>query len=241
MRYLKLRTDVKPRACGAEAITPLIVDASRRYAKNKKERLINKLKCQLIVGAHDSGKSRWLDRLYENWKGIWGAKCKSPPIFLGALQPISTWCDQVCLENWYTARLEKLDAPNLKPWPKINQQQRCDLIADYLLETKSVLFVDDAHKLTGRKLQLVRQAMLSSRIWVIAASAENRLPPSMRPVVERRNPQRTQLSTDASYDATGAVMWGAVALALAIGWWEVSLVIGGLRMLGRGRTAARPD
>ena len=241
MRYLKLRTNTQPRACGAAAITPLIVDASRKYAKNKREKALQRSKCQLITGAHDSGKSRWLERLYESWSGIWGAKCKAPPIFLGGLQPISSWCDQVCLENWYGKKVLEPDNQNMKPWVKLNQQQKCDLIADYLLESKALLFVDDAHKLTGRKLQIVRQAMLSSRIWLVAASAENRLPPNMRPLVERRGPQRTQLSTDASYDATGAIMWGAVALALAIGWWEVSLVIGGLKMLGTGRRAARPD
>lgn len=241
MRYLKLRTDYRPRASGAAAITPLIVDAPRKYAKHRKEKALKRQRCQLITGAHDSGKSRWLTRLHESWQGIWGTKTKYAPVFLGGLQPISSWCDHVGVENWYTKRLDEPEHHGAKAWSKLNQQQRCDLLADYLLETKAILFVDDAHKLTGRKLQIARQAMLSSRVWVVAASAENRLPPNMRPLVERRHPQRTQLSTEASYDATGVITWGLVAAALMVGWWEVSLVMGGLRMLGNGRRAARPD
>ena len=76
---------------------------------------------------------------------------------------------------------------------------------------------------------------------MITASQENRLAPNLRPVIERREPQRTRLKTDASYDATSAAVWIMMLLALGAGWWEISLVLGGLKMLGNGRNSARMD
>jgi hypothetical protein len=241
MRYLKLRTNTKPRACGLASVTPLIVDAPRKFAKQKKETPLQRKRCQLITGAHDCGKSRWLNRLHEGWKPIWGAKVKSSPVYLGALQPVSTWTDQLHVENWFD-RQPSVDAtrPNRK-WQSLNQQQRADQLEHYLAATGALLFIDDAHRLTGRKLQIARLCLISSKIWLVASAAENRLPPNVRPIIERRDPQRIKLSTDASYDATSTLMWGMVFVALVIGWWEVSLVLGGLKMLGSGRRAARPD
>ena len=104
-----------------------------------------------------------------------------------------------------------------------------------------MLFIDDAHKLTGRKAQIARKCMLSSKLWLVATSEEGRLPPSMRPLVERRNPQRTNLESDVSYDTTKALMWFLVAICVVAGAWEVGAVVGGLQMLGSGRRSTRAD
>ncbi|CAK2053809.1 hypothetical protein VCRA2121O157_350003 [Vibrio crassostreae] len=49
-------------------MTPLIVDAPRRFApsRDRKETSLRRKECQLITGAHDSGKSRWLMRLKDS-------------------------------------------------------------------------------------------------------------------------------------------------------------------------------
>lgn len=75
MRFLKLRTDHKRvRRDGTRYVTPLIVDAPRRFApsRDRKETSLRRKECQLITGAHDSGKSRWLMRLKDSRHEIWG-------------------------------------------------------------------------------------------------------------------------------------------------------------------------
>ena len=109
------------------------------------------------------------------------------------------------------------------------------------MDTKAVLFIDDAHKLAGRKLQIARQCVLASRVFVIAASEEQRIPPNLRTIIMRRKPQVFRLDTEAAYDATHILMWIILASCLVIGWWEAALVIGGLKALGTGRRAARAD
>ena len=127
------------------------------------------------------------------------------------------------------------------PWKALKQHDRAEALPDYCKDTKAVLFIDDAHKLAGRKLQIARKCVLASRVFVIAASEEQRMPPNLRTVVMRRDPQIFRLDTDVSYDATNLFMWAVLVACLAAGWFEAAMVLGGLKMLGSGRRAARAD
>ena len=240
MRFLKLRTDHnRTRRDGSRYVTPLIVDAPRRFAPSKlrRETSLRRTRCQLITGAHDSGKSRWLNRLRENRHGIWGRQ--SQPVLLEGLMPLSSWVEIKQIDQWYLGYTREQASPT--PWHKLNLQQKADLLAEYLLDTQALLFIDDAHKLTGRKAQIARQCMLSAKLWLVAVSEEGRLPPSIRPIIERRDPQRTNLESDVSYDTTRALIWFLVALCIVSGAWEAGAVIGGLQMMGSGRRSIRAD
>ncbi|PSU00022.1 hypothetical protein C9J03_25390 [Photobacterium gaetbulicola] len=240
MRFLKLRTDHKRiRRDGSRYVTPLIVDAPRKFAPSgsRTETSLKRTRCQLITGAHDSGKSRWLARLRDSRSEIWGRKPQ--PVLLEGLMPLSSWVEVKGIERWYAEFTAGEDNPT--SWQRLNLQQKADLLADYLLDTQALLFVDDAHRLTGRKAQVARRCMMSAKLWLVAASEEGRLPPSIRPVIERRDPQRTNLESDVSYDTTKALVWFLVALCVVAGAWEAGAVIGGLQMLGSGRRSARAD
>ncbi|WP_010448494.1 hypothetical protein [Vibrio rotiferianus] len=240
MRFLKLRTDHnRTRRDGTRYVTPLIVDSPRRFApsRDRKETSLRRKQCQLITGAHDSGKSRWLTRLKDNRHEIWGKK--SQPVLLEGLMPLSSWVEVKGIDTWYQERQE--DDATYTPWSRLNLQLKADLLSDYLMETQSLLFIDDAHKLTGRKAQIARKCLMSAKLWLMTCSEEGRLPPSIRPIVERREPQRINLESDVSYDTTKALVWFMVALCVVAGAWEAGAVIGGLQMLGSGRRSTRAD
>lgn len=82
---------------------------------------------------------------------------------------------------------------------------------------------------------------MSAKVWLMTTSEEGRLPSSIRPVVERANPQRTNLESDVSYDTTKALIWFMIAMCVIVGAWEAGAVIGGLQMLGSGRRSTRAD
>ncbi|AXB34771.1 hypothetical protein MA786_004655 [Vibrio parahaemolyticus] len=240
MRFLKLRTDHnRVRRDGTRYVTPLIVDSPRRFApsRDRKETSLRRKQCQLITGAHDSGKSRWLTRLKDNRHEIWGKKPQ--PVLLEGLMPLSSWVEVKGIDKWYQERQE--EGETYAPWSRLNLQLKADLLADYLMETQSLLFIDDAHKLTGRKAQIARKCLMSAKLWLMTCSEEGRLPPSIRPIVERREPQRINLESDVSYDTTKALVWFMVALCVVAGAWEAGAVIGGLQMLGSGRRSTRAD
>ena len=246
MRYLKLKTATSPRANGAIYKHALIVDAPRRFAPSNQrhEKSLSRQKNHLIEGAHDSGKSRWLLRLYENWSEIWGAKIQQEPVFLSGLEPLSEWLDCPHVEAWWSdTEDDNALTENRRPrkWASLSQKSKATALSDYLHANNTLFFLDDAHRLTGRKLQIARQCVLAAKYWLVSSSSENRLPPTLRTIVERGQPQRTRLESDASYDATRVLMWMLICGFAAAGVWEAAIVLGGLQMLGSGRRSARAD
>ncbi|MDD4913330.1 MAG: hypothetical protein PHP57_13640, partial [Sideroxydans sp.] len=119
--------------------------------------------------------------------------------------------------------------------------QKADYLADYLRDTGAVLFLDDCHKLTGRKLQIARNCALAAKVWVASASDEARIAPNLRAVLLRRDPQIIRLGSDVAYDATGVLTWMLALVLLVGGMGEAAMVVAGLRMLSSGRLAARDD
>ena len=148
------------------------------------------------------------------------------------------------MEAWWCEQEDKSsekEGRRRRKWASLSQKSKAQALADYLTKTSALLFLDDAHKLTGRKLQIARTFVLATKTWLISSIAENRLPATLRPVVERAEPQRTKLESDASYDATRLMMWFIIATFAVTGVWEAAIVLGGLQMLGSGRRASRAD
>ena len=242
MEYLKIRrTKSQLRADGSRYAVPVFVCKNRKYGKVTSEQTISVKKSLLVTGAHDSGKTRWLTRLHEHAVEIWGAKYKAEPLYLDSLSPLSAWTDQAALGSWWDAQQAELPEADRELWKSLKQHNRADTLADYCRDTHAVLFIDDAHKLSGRKLQIARQCAMACRVWVVAASEEQRISPNLRSVLMRRKPQIFRLGTEVAYDATHTVMWFFIVTCLMVGWWEAGLVLGGLKALGNGRRAARAD
>lgn len=242
MEFLHIkRTQKQVRADGSRYAVPIFVTKTAKYGKKVSEQNISVKKPILVTGAHDSGKTRWVTRLHEHAREIWGAKIKAEPLLLDTLSPLSAWCDQPGVMKWWDQQQEKLPLDDRQPWKKLKQHERCEALPRYCEDTSAVLFIDDAHKLSGRKLQIARKCLIASRIWVMAASEEQRVPPNLRTVALREKPQIFRLDTEAAYDATHILMWFITVSLLAIGWWEAALIVGGMQALGTGRRAARAD
>lgn len=242
MEFLRIkRTKKQVRADGTRYAVPILITKTRKYGDVISEQNISIKKPVLVTGAHDSGKTRWVTRLHEHASEIWGSKIKADPLFLDTLSPLAAWCDTPAVGAWWDDEQKKLPLDDRLPWKKLKQHERSEALPAYCEATKAVVFIDDAHKLSGRKLQIARKCIIASRLWVIAASEENRIPPNLRTILLRRNPQIFRLDTEAAYDATHILMWFITISLLAIGWWEAALIVGGMQALGTGRRAARAD
>jgi len=229
------------RADGSRYAVPVFVSKTRKYGKVTSEQTISIKTPILVTGAHDSGKTRWLTRLNEHGVAIWGAKHKAEPLYLDALSPIAAWCDSPAIGAWWDAQQTTLPQDEQTLWKSLKQHARTEALPDYCRENKAVLFIDDAHKLAGRKLQLARQCAMACRLSVVSASEEQRIPPNLRSVLMRRKPQIFRLDSEVAYDATHILMWLLLVSFLLVGWWEDALILGGLKALGTGRRAARAD
>jgi hypothetical protein len=223
---------------GGRYTTPVIKTKTRRYGTPSHVETVSRARPMLITGAHDSGKSRWLDRLHAEAPDVWGKKCKAPPLHLCALRPIGAWSDAPHIGQWWDGTQADKTAPP-RPWAKLPAWEKSEALALYAQETGAVVFIDDAHKLAGRKLQIARACAMAARIWVVTASEEQRIAPNLRAVLMRRDPQVFRLGSEVSYDATGVMIWLLSFMLLAAGAWEAAGVVAGLRALSSGLRSSK--
>jgi len=239
MEYLKIRRSVtQRRADGSNFVVPLVVKKTKKYGKVLSEKAISKKHPIIVAGAHDSGKSRWLSRLHQEDRQIW-SKHKSPSLWLDAIRPLSALPEDANVSSWWNKQ-GKHD-PDHTPWAKLKAWERQETLATYVQEMNPVVFIDNAHKLTGRKLQIAKECLVSSKLFVIAVSDEQQLPPSIRHSVLNRSPQIFRLGTETAYDGTSVLIWLFALLALFAGWWEASLVLGRIGAMSKGNRAAKQN
>ena len=128
-----------------------------------------------------------------------------------------------------------------QPYAKIPAWKRCELLPKYLRATRAALFVDDAHKLTGRKLVIAKECIDRAHRVVLACNDENRLSPSIRRPFLETKPQEIRLTSEVAYDATHVLVWLFVALAMFAGSPELAALIGVFELMKGGRRASKQD
>lgn len=213
---------------GIRRRAPVIRQRARKFGPITQETTISVRRDLLISGANSAGKSRWLSKLHEHSAAMWIGR---EAVMLRALEPLQRWTDD--------PRLEKFAAVHGLSWAKLAQHKRTDLLCQWIAEEKAVLFLDDVHKLTGRKLDLVCRMARDAGLVVAATWAEQSTPMSLRMLLDRRDPQRVQLKSEAAYDITSMALWLMILVALGAGAWQLAAALGGMKVLGGGRRAAR--
>jgi hypothetical protein len=238
MRFLTIKKHGRERRDGRDHARAFVVKKDRKFGKVLDQAQIHTRKPVLITGAHASGKSRWLDRLRADASRIWPSRAHAEPLYFAATRPLSAWSDTKPLELWWAGRQATLGEDD-RHWSKLKAWERLDALPLYLADTGAVLFVDDAHNLSGRKLKVTQDCVRAAAVFVITAAEENRLSPGLRKDVLGLEPQVFHLDSDVAYDATPVFMWLVILLALATGSYELAAVVGGLRMFASGRRAAK--
>ncbi len=237
MQFLTIKKHQRQRKDGRPHAQAFVIKKNRKFGEVIEQKGISTKKPVLITGAHASGKSYWLDRLHNDAARVW-AQIDAKPLFLSAVRPLSAWTDVKHLELWWANR-ENLDDD--RHWTKLKAWERVDCVPDYLRETGAVLFVDDAHNLSGRKLKLAQDCVRAAKVWVMTAADEGRIAPSLRKDVLAAEPQTFRLDSEVAYDATSIIMWILMLACLGFGAYEVAAVLGGLKMLASGSRASKQN
>lgn len=228
MLYLKLRKGRIRKADQRRSVVPIVRRKTRKYGQVLDERALSVKRDWLVTGAHAAGKSRWLGRLYAQAPAIWKQR---PALYLRALAPLSAWCEDERLRTWCLARGEA--------WGKLRVWERLERLTAWIEAHRAVVLLDDAHLMTGRKADIALRCVRAAGLVVTSASAEGRIPITLRLALQGREPERVHLDSDAPYDVTAVLAWLCVVMAAAAGAWPLAAAIGGMTMLGRGARAAR--
>jgi hypothetical protein len=235
MQFLKIKSRIRQRKDGREWAEALVVEKTQKYGNVIEEKSISTRRPVLITGAHASGKTRWLTRLRKDAGRIWASR-NAEPLHLAAVASLAEWIDCKSLELWWAGRDNPDDD---RHWSKLKPHEKYRALPLYLRESGAVLFIDDAHKLTGKKAEIAKECIRAAGVWVMAAQDEGRLHPTLRHDVIYSKPQIFRLDSEVAYDATPAVMWLLMFIAVGLGYWELAMALGGLKMLGSGRRAAK--
>ena len=214
---------------GATRRVPIVRERARKYGPILDERVLSVRRDLLIAGPNASGKTRWLAKLNDKAAEIWA---KQPKLYLRATEPLQRWCEDDRIIAW-------AEQHHGKPWAKLRGFERADALVQWVHDRKAVLLLDDAHKLTGRKLDLVLQLCRECGRLIVGTWSEQSLPMSLRLLLDRRDPQRIHLRSEAAYDVTNLAIWFLMIAALMVGWWQLAGVLAGMKMLAGGRRAAR--
>jgi GTPase SAR1 family protein len=217
----------------------------------------------LITGAHHSGKSSIINRLYDEAEEIWFNQVKPysytnnranlsndkpmlkkgetlenwqfpEPVLISGITPLSKWTEHAGVKAWFEAKGEE-------EYKKIPAWKRVELLPQYLKETRAILLVDDAHRLTGRKLQIVKECIAAAFRVILSASDENKLAPNIRRQFLETKPQIVRLNSEVAYDATHLLVWFIVMVCFLTGQTEIGAVLGMLETMKGGRRSSRQD
>lgn len=228
MLYLKLRKGRIRKGDSKRSVVPIVRSKARKYGPVLDERALSVRRDWLVTGANAAGKSRWLGRLYGEAPRIWKAR---PAIYLRAVAPLSAWGEDERIKAWCE------DAGCT--WSKLRIWERVEKLVAWIEEHRAVVLLDDAHLMNGRKGDVALRCVRVAGLVVTSASAEGRIPITLRLALQSREPDRVHLDSDAPYDITPVLAWILVVMAAAAGAWPLAAAIGGMTMLGRGARAAR--
>ena len=214
---------------GKRTIEMSFVEKEVKRGKIISQYLIKKRHSILVCGKASSGKTRWLRRVADISPEFW-RKSTCPPLLLSADDPIAHWREKDEIIEWWNN-----ENPD-KEWRKLSSHRKNKLILDYVSKNWVVVLIDNADRLTGRKLDIIKEILTESqsKIFVCSAVAENRINPSLRNLIIKSRPQTFTLNSPVAYDITNPLVGIACIFFVIIGWYPAAIALGGMRMLGKG-------
>lgn len=181
-----------------------------------------------LLGPPQCGKSRAMQQLIDKGQDLWR---RWPMLQCQSNEPISRWTSQPALASHLQGQGVEIK--------KMGVEARIDALLAWVKEKEMVLLIDDAHALSGRKLDLMVRLAQNARVVVMGAISEQALHPSLRTCLQRRSPQVLIFRSETPYDATVTLVCILLLMALAAGWYELAAALTTARALGHGPLASR--
>lgn len=248
----------------------MLVDKTARYRERNSTTLLRKTCNILIVGAHNSGKTRYVKKLCDNAEVLYRGQCRPyahttnhtfiknrrqdkkvcqnncsraeieknwkfpEPVFIRSQEALSDWANHDGVSGLYEKEM-------LLPFQKATLKVKGEWIAKYLKETNAILFIDDVDKLTGRKLQVVKEMLSVSFRVIYTARAENVIHPSIRIPVLESEPQIVRLESNMAYDITPYFIFILITIITTLISPELAVLvfIAGIGKFAQGQFATR--
>jgi hypothetical protein len=212
-------------------------ERKRKYEKES-DTYISKIKPIIIYGKAAAGKSKEISKLWEQKQEIWDQN-KYNFIWFSGTDSIT----EILHKNLTDEDNAKFSEEKLEEYldfdidldEHINKQYiKLRILSEKA--KKSILFMDDTDKLTGKKLEIAKELLRNSKSFVITATDDHTINKTIRFQVLKKNPTIIDLNTSTSYDATNIVFVMFILGLFTTGMYEMAMLVmaGRFAMKGMG-------
>lgn len=210
-------------------------ERKRKYEKES-DTYISKTKPIIIYGKAAAGKSKEIYKLWEQKNSVWD-ESKFNFIWFSGTDSIT----EILHKNLNDEDNAKFSDDKYEEYldsdidldEHINKQY----IKVRILSEKaknSIVFMDDTDKLTGKKLEIAKDLLRSSKNFIITATEEHSINKTIRHIVIRKNPTIIDLNSSTSYDATNIVFVMFILGLFTTGMYEAAMLVMAGRFAMRG-------
>lgn len=191
-------------------------------ARKRKETFIPKKANLLIIGAHGSGKSKEIHRLFEKREMLHQRHTQNF-VRLNCNDAVSDWININLGEALHDYTPQEMD-------PRTTYA-KIQALVNY--SEKAILYIDDIHKATGKKLEVLKDIMRVAKQWIITTEAKHTINKSILNLM-RKNYTTVELSTTQAVDATNTLMFVFLVMLVLTGNIELAILVTAGRLALKG-------
>ena len=222
LRYFRIR---KPREDKNRKRQSELNLYSKKYKFTKKRdiKYVAKSKNILILGSVGSGKTKEINRLFENKEIVWTKYKKF--VWLDCNISLSDWI-QLVEQNTKKSNLDLENIEDLEELEIKGLYGKTKTLIEYA--TNSIIFVDDIHKATGRKLEVLKDILRVCKKWIVSASSKHHINKTLLKNMKVQNKDtffKTELTTTQAIDGTNILFVIFILSLLITGNVELALLV----------------
>jgi len=217
IRYFQIKNQ---KGCKKKSL--IFRERTKKYSKKLKETYVSKKKSLVITGLHAAGKSKELNKIFENKESIFR---QEKFVRISATDSLS---------DWFINNIKKNDTKEFLE--SFNEEERAEIEEDLKKQhikiqnlinktSKAVLFIDDIDHLQGKKKEIVKDLIKVSSIVVCTAKNIQEIDKTIVSILDRKKYQEIALSSDQSYDATNILFVVMILGMLVTGNFELAALI----------------
>jgi hypothetical protein len=217
-----------------------------RRSKKEKATYISKSKNILITGEVASGKTKELHKLYNQKENIYNSSRRNFNfIYFNCNISLSEILD--IFEENQENKNQKIDIKDLQEHinniedeeetkDKKTMYKRIQLLEQF--SKGAILFVDDIHKATGRKLETLKHLLKNCKLWVVTAKSSHNINQNLQKSMRLKFDDtyyNFTLATTQAVDATNILFIIFIIFLIALGQTDMAiLLMAGRFMLKQG-------
>jgi len=201
-----------------------------RYSNDMKETYISKRKSLLIYGLETSGKTKELNKIYDNKDVIFSDLKKYKTIFLHSTDSLAEiFFNTINDDDIQEYLLSLSDEKQIEAEKNTSKQ----FIKIEILKHKakrSYLFVDDIDKFTGKKLEILKTLIRNCKKVYATAQNDKSIHKTIYKIIENKGFIAINLKTTNSFDATN---YALIALMIPFAVTGQYAIVGMLLLANR--------